>query len=179
MNTLLMPKAGVLVAIVLAGCGSASREATPSNETSRKREAVLKVSRDNPCSVMFPAEVGQILGRKAEMREVMDEVTCRYHFEPAAEQKSTTRGETFIEVKVHWSGGPTAVTAARLAGRLLGGGEGGVEKLSGVGDEAWLAPMASYICFLKGDVGVEMDMRMMPGEKEKTIRLAQLVASRI
>jgi hypothetical protein len=114
------------------------------------------------------------------MREVMDEATCHYHFTPASGSKpSSSRDETFIEVKIHWTEGRTAVTAARMAGKLLGGGSSGFEKLPGIGDEAWASPMAAYLAFSKGDVGVEIDMRMLPGEREKAIRLARLIASRL
>lgn len=157
---------------------SSTSEKPPQNDAGQKASAV-KVSRDNPCSVLFPTEVGEILGAKSQMREVMDEATCRYHFEPSSKPKTEAGEETFIEVKVHWKDGREAVTAARLAGRLLGGSSSGFEKLSGTGDEAWLAPMAAYLWFSKGDVGVEIDMRMMPGEKDKAVRLARLIASRI
>jgi hypothetical protein len=170
----------MLVAI-LAGCGSGSEPASPSAaaESPRQTAPALKVSRDNPCSVMLPTEVEKILGVPSQMREIMDEVTCRYHLESAGGKPKSARDETFIEVKIHWTEGRTAVTAARLAQRLLGGSLSGFEKLSGIGDEAWLAPMASFLTFSKGDVGIEIDMRMMSGEKEKAIRLAKLIASRV
>ena len=161
----------VMIAVMLVGCGGSEQKPGPS----ARAAAAVKVSRDNPCSVMHPAEVGKILGVPSEMREVMDEVTCRFHFK----QPGAGKEETFIEVKVHWTDGRMAVTAARLAGRLLGGSSSGFEKLPGIGDEAWLAPMASYLSFSKGDVGVEIDMRMMPGEKEKAVGLARLIASRL
>jgi hypothetical protein len=44
-----------------------------------------------------------------------------------------------------------------------------------------VCPFAVPICppFAQADVGVEIDMRMLPGEKEKAVRLAKLIASRI
>ncbi len=171
----------VVVAMLFAGCGGNNPDASrAASEQPRQASPALKVSRDNPCSVMFPSEVGEILGLTSQMREHVDEITCRYHFEPVGgTQTRSSREETFIEVKVHWTSGRTAVTAARLAGRLLGGRSSGFEQLSGIGDQAWLAPIASYLAFSKGDVGVEIDMRMLPGEKEKAIRLARLIASRV
>ena len=107
------------------------------------KEPVLKVSRDNRCSVMFPTEVGEIFGVRAEMRQVVDQVTCRYHMDPATTGEGK-RDETLVEVAIHWTGG-TAVTATRLAGRLLSGASRGFEKLTGMGDEGCMAPTAS--CF--------------------------------
>jgi len=169
---------GMLAATILGGCGGGNNQSV--SQTPGKAAPAVKVSRDNPCSIMIPNEVGEILAVPSNLREVFDEVTCRYHFEPPAGSQPRSAGdETFIEVKVHWTGGRTAVTATRLAGKLLGSGSGGFEKLSGIGDEAWLAPLASYLVFSRGDVGVEIDMRMMPGEKEKAVRLARLIASRL
>lgn len=173
---------GILLATILAGCGGGSdqKAASPAGGAQGKVAPVLKVSRDNPCSVMFPNEVEEILGVPSRMREIVDEVTCHYDFEPvSASQPKTAADEHFIEVKIHWTDGRIAVTAARMAGKLLGSGSSGFEKLPGIGDEAWMAPMAAWLAFSKGDVGVEIDMRMMPGEKEKAIRLARLIASRV
>lgn len=160
---------------MLCACGGTnSQKAAPSADAKPGKGLVVKVTRDNPCSVMHPAEVEEILGLPSEMREVMDEVTCRFHF---GASPKPTREETFIEVKVHWTDGKTAITAVRLAGKLLGSGS--FEKLPGVGDEAWMAPLASYVAFSKGQAGVEIDMRMLPNEKEKATRLAKLIASRL
>ena len=159
---------------------TARRRHHPQARRRGRPRPVLKVNRENPCSVMFPSEVAEILGVPSEMREIVDEVTCHYIFEPAgANQAMPARDEHFIEVKIHWTDGRIAVTAARMAGKLLGSGSSGFEKLPGVGDEAWVAPMAAWLAFSKGDVGVEIDMRMMPGEKEKAVRLARLIASRV
>jgi hypothetical protein len=117
---------------------------------------------------MFPNEVGDILGAPSTLREIMDEITCRYHFEPVSDsQPKSEDGEIFIEVKMHWSDGPSMVAARR-----------GAEKLEGVGDAAWWDGAASSLGFSKGDAGAEIDMRMMP-DKEKAVRIAQLMASRL
>ncbi|MBM3746249.1 MAG: hypothetical protein FJW34_10665 [Acidobacteria bacterium] len=129
---------------------------------------------------MFPNEVGEIPGAKVNLREIVDEVTCRYHVEQAdGGQAKPGSDETYVEVKGPWTDGRTAVTAARLAGQLWGGASSGFEKLPGVGDEAWMAPYASYLAFSKGDTGVEIDLRLALGDKEKAIRLAKLIASRL
>ncbi|MCC7174067.1 MAG: hypothetical protein IT159_02635 [Bryobacterales bacterium] len=169
-----------LLALLASGCGNSGRSAAPQSGPSVAASPAVKVSKDNPCSVLSPAEVGEILGLPSEMREIVDEATCHYHFKPAGGGRPEAASEeTYIEVKIHWTGGRTAVLATRLAGKLLGGGSGGFEKLAGIGDEAWAAPYGAYLAFSKGDVGVEIDMRMLPGEKDKAIRLAKLIASRV
>jgi hypothetical protein len=160
--------------LLLGGCsdGNSQTEKPPPAGKAAAKTAAVNVSRDNPCSVMFPTEVGEILGTPSEMREIMDAETCRFHFEPATErQPKPTRDETFIEVKVHWTDGRTAVGA--------GAAGSGSEKVTAIGDEAWWKPQISYLAFIKGDSSVEIDMQMMPGEKEKAVRLAQLIASRL
>lgn len=170
----------LLLTMAFGGCGSGN-EASPAarTEAQAKKTPAVTVSRDNPCSVMFPSEVSSILGRPSTLREVVDEITCRYHFEPAEQRPADADQETFIEVKVHWTDGRTAITAARLAGKIMGGASGGFEKVPDLGDEAWLAPLASYLVFSRGDIGVEIDMRMLPGEKEKAVGLARLMAGRL
>jgi hypothetical protein len=65
-----------------------------------------------------------------------------------------------------------------MASKLFGG-DAGFQKLQGIGDEAWLGPMASMLVFSKGKIGVEIDLRLIPDGKEKRIRLAKLIASRL
>ena len=142
------------------------------------------------------------------MREVVDEETCNFPFDkPAkggtASSKSTENkrvarsaegdaeakaksiaagmagGEPSLVVKVYWENGRQAITATRMAGQLLGGNDAGFEKLSGIGDQAWLGPMASNLTFIKGKTGVELDLRTVPNGREPGIRLAKLIASRL
>ena len=81
---------------------------------------------------MFPTEVAEILGVPSKLREIVDEATCHYHFErPLPDPRSHRRDEHFIEVKIHWTDGRTAVTAARLAASLLGGGSSGFREAAG------------------------------------------------
>jgi hypothetical protein len=131
------------------------------------------VTRDNPCSVLLPSEVADILGVPIALRDIVDDVTCHFDYE-----KPDADGPEYFEMKVHFTGGQTAILATRMASRMLGG-DAGFEKLSGIGDEAWLGPMASTLVFVKGDVGVELDLRMVPDGRAKGVRLATLIASRL
>jgi hypothetical protein len=73
-----------------------------------------------------------------------------------------------------------AILATRMAGRVLGAEmKDAFRKLEGIGDEAWLGPLASTLVFAKGEVGVELDLRMLPNGEERGTRLAKLIASRI
>jgi hypothetical protein len=130
------------------------------------------------------------------MREIVDESTCSFPFDPAPQAQPPRGAEASdagaeavakafaaaspsqLTITMHWDDGPTAVTATRMASKLFGG-DAGFEKLSGIGDEAWLGPLASTLVFSKGKVGVEIDLRTVPDGREKGIRLAKLIASRL
>ncbi|MBM3804021.1 MAG: DUF3558 domain-containing protein [Acidimicrobiia bacterium] len=139
--------------------GSSGKAASPGS-------VAVKVSRDNPCSVLHPKEVQEIIGMPVPMREVVDESTCHFHFEPGEpsasssaapagkgkavseeqnveEMSKTLAGAAFggghhiIGVTMHWTDGRTAIVATRMAGKMLGGEmKDAFRKLEGIGDEA-------------------------------------------
>lgn len=188
-----MKQAGVGLVLVLAAvaCGAAGTDAAKGSAAAtdavKSGSAETQVSgagqqpgtpkvvvkRDNPCSVLFPSEAAQILGTPITLREVVDEETCHFDY-----VKPAPGMPPYFEMKVHFEGGKIAVTATRMAGKLMGG-DSGFEKLSGIGDEAWLGPMASILVFSKGDASVELDLRMVPDGREKGIRMAKLIAGRL
>jgi hypothetical protein len=202
----------LVAAMSLCACrkgGSASEAGGAGSTPGQTQAANVKARRDNPCSVLLPQEVEQIVGVPVSMREILDEETCSFPFEkplkgssqaPKSVQggkqgahsekedaeamaKTLAAGmvgtEPRLVVKVYWEDGRQAITATRMAGNLLGGNDSGFEKLSGIGDEAWLGPMASNLTFVKGKTGVEIDLRMIPNGREPGIRLARLIASRL
>lgn len=144
------------------------------------RTPVAAFKKGNPCSMLLPNEVGQILGVPITMREIVDDSTCSFPFDAPASAKNplTGGGDPQLVITIHWDDGPTAVAATRMASKMLGG-DAGFQKLQGIGDEAWLGPLASLLVFSKGKIGVEIDLRLIPDGKEKGIRLAKLIASRL
>jgi hypothetical protein len=129
---------------------------------------------------MLPTEIAEIFAVEAGLREIVDEITCHYHFKKVdGSQLKSEDGESFIRVQIHWTDGKTAVMTQRLAGKLIGGADSGFEQLKDIGDEAWMAPLASYLTFSKGDAGVEIDLRLIPGERDRAIQLAKRIAGRI
>jgi hypothetical protein len=174
---------GLLAALAaLASCTSSQRpapESSPAPPTDQATAEALKkhpVTRDNPCSVLFPNEVGDIVGAKMAMREVVDEVTCHYIYD---EPEPGSGAERFVEIKVHWEDGQTVILAARGAGALASSETKAFEELPGIGDEAYMGPRDSLLLFRKGDVGVEIDLRMGPKGREAGVKLAKLIASRV
>ncbi len=172
----------IVALAVLASCTSSEHpasEISPAEPADQATAEVLKefpVTRGNPCSVLFPNEVGEIVGAKMSMREVVDEVTCHYIFD---EPESGSGAERFVEIRVHWEDGQAVILAARGAAALISSEMKAFEKLPGIGDEAYMGPMDSLLLFRKGDVGVEIDLRMIPNGHETGVKLANLIASRI
>jgi hypothetical protein len=164
------------VAVAACGTSGAPREASPANAAAGhaggKAPAVV-VTRGNPCSVLLPSEVAEVLGVAIAMREIVDDTTCHFVYD-----QPSPEGPEHFAVTVHFTGGKAAWLATRAASRLFSG-DAGFERLTGVGDEAWLAPMASLLVALRGNASVEFDLRLVPDAREKGIRLARLVASRL
>lgn len=198
-----------LVSCQGGGAPPGTQTASPPSPPGAAGSLVVKVSRDNPCSVLHPKEVQEIISMPVSLREVVDESTCHFHFQPdeasawpggaasvrkgdatseerKLEDASKTLaggfagGEHIIGVTIHWKEGRTAIMATRMAGRVLGAEmKDAFRELEGIGDEAWLGPLASTLVFAKGEVGVELDLRMLPNGEERGTRLAKLIASRI
>jgi hypothetical protein len=166
-----MPAAALLAGSIVIGApahGAAQSARTP----------VAAFKKGNPCSILLPGEVGQILGVPVTMREIVDEATCSFPFDAKPGAKPAAGDPPQLTITMHWDDGPTAVAATRMTSKLFGG-DAGFEKLQGIGDEAWLGPLASMLVFSKGKVGVEIDLRLIPDGREKGIRLARLIASRL
>ncbi len=73
--------------------------------------------------------------------------------------------------------GRQALNAMRLA-LGMAGGKGLTKKIEGLGDDAQMGPMGSMLMFRKGDLGVQIDGRMITGQ-EKLTAMAQKIASRL
>ena len=87
---------------ILAGCGGGSTP--PAEQPATKAGDALKVDRTNPCSVLVPSEITEIFGVESTLREVVDDITCHYHFESAGgTQLKSEDGESFIRVQIHWT----------------------------------------------------------------------------
>ena len=203
----------ILTALFLLGCqggGSGDSASSPSQPASQAKSgsASTAVNKENPCTLLTPAQVEEAVGLKFTIREIVDEVTCSYEFEEAAAEAKqpspkpagsgaksdedeaeamakaftvgATGGTPKFSYTIHWEDGKTAVMATRMANQLFGSEmKDAFTKLEGIGDEAWLGPLASTAVILKGDVAVELDLRLLPEGKERGTRLVKAIASRL
>jgi hypothetical protein len=193
------------MALWTAGCQSSGGSGAASEApAATKAAADSPVSKENPCTLLTMQQVKEAVQLEPVIREIVDEVTCSYEFFPpassekptaTAKQKSeeekaeatakdftvgATGGAPKFSYTIHWADGKTAVMAARMAGKLLASEmENAFTKIEGAGDEAWLGPLASTAIILKGDVAVELDLRLLPEGKERGTRLVKAIASRL
>lgn len=54
-----------------------------------------------------------------------------------------------------------------------------MEEVKGVGDEAVFGPLKTVFMFRKGDVGVKIDGRTLPGGRDTEIAIAQRIAAKL
>jgi hypothetical protein len=89
-------------------------------------------------------------------------------------------GGPFFSITVDWEDGRAMLGAMKFVTDTAGGNATKMsERLSGIGDEAILGPMASTLIFVKGATGVQIDLRMVPNGRERGIEIAKIVADRL
>jgi hypothetical protein len=122
------------------------------------------------CSLVTKEEVGEALG--TTIAEVSGGTTnCRYTL--------STGNNQVLTVQVTWQGGALAMKIAAMAFKGVAGGVGGFQPVPGIGDEAYTGPMGSSFMFRKGDVMVNIDLRMAGNNAEAAKVIAQKIAARL
>lgn len=95
--------------------------------------------------------------------------TCVYDF----------GGSHRIAVQVTWEGGTLAMKLSHGAMKSIAAGMDTFTPVAGVGDEAYLEPMGSGLMLRKGDVMVNIDLRMAKQNAEAGKQIAAHIASRL
>jgi hypothetical protein len=81
-----------------------------------------------------------------------------------------------LQLSVHRGDAKVATLGITAASRLMGVKP---EKVPGPWDEAVFGPMNSTLMLRKGDNGVMIDLRQVPGGREKGLRMARVIAPRL
>lgn len=146
---------GVIVFFVLLAAGSCfyivyrvRQKATEFKAEMGINAAPYRGNRD-ACSKLSVSEASKTLGQPVTSTE-QSGTTCVYHYGP--------NGANEIPIQYTWEGGAMALKLSHAAMKQVGGMDTFTE-LPGIGDEAYLAPMASGLLMRKGDVMVHIDMR--------------------
>jgi hypothetical protein len=88
-------------------------------------------------------------------------------------------GSRRMAVQVTWEGGTLAMKVGHGALKSITGGMDTFTTLSGVGDEAYIEPMGSGVMLRKGDVMVNIDLRMANQNADAGKQIAAIVVSRL
>jgi hypothetical protein len=122
------------------------------------------------CSLVTKEEVGEALG--TTVSEASGGTShCQYTLSAGNNQA--------LGVQVTWQGGALALKIAGMAFKGVAGGVGGFQPVEGIGDEAYVGPMGSTLMFRKGDVMVNLDLRMAGNNVEAAKVIAQKIASKL
>jgi len=122
------------------------------------------------CSLVTKEEVGEALG--TTISEASGGTSsCQYTLSAGNNQA--------LGVQVTWQGGALAMKFASMAFKGVAGGAGGFQPVAGLGDEAYVGPMGSTLMFRKGDVMVNLDLRMVGNNAEAAKVIAQKIVARL
>jgi hypothetical protein len=88
-------------------------------------------------------------------------------------------GSRRVAVQVTWEGGTLAMKLGHGAMKSITAGMDTFTPVSGVGDEAYVEPMGSGLMLRKGDVMVNIDLRMANQNAEAGKQIAAYIAGRL
>jgi hypothetical protein len=132
-------------------------------EMARSATLGREVTALDVCSLVTKEEVGEALGTTvSEARGGTS--NCQYTLSAGNNQT--------LDVQVTWQGGAMALKGTA-------GGQEFFQPVAGIGDEAYIGPMGSTLMFCKGDVMVNLDLRMVGNNVEATKLIARKIATRL
>lgn len=88
-------------------------------------------------------------------------------------------GNHRVAIQVTWEGGTLALKLSHGALKSITGGMDSFTSIPGVGDEAYIEPMGSGVMLRKGDVMVNIDLRMAGQNADAGKQIAAIVAGRL
>ena len=95
--------------------------------------------------------------------------TCTYDF----------GGARHMAVQVTWEGGTMLMKLSHGAMKSIAAGMDTFTPVAGVGDEAYVEPMGSGVMMRKGDVMVNIDLRMAGQNAQAGKQIAAIIAGRL
>jgi hypothetical protein len=163
---------GVFAFFVLAAAGSCFyigyRVRKRAQEFSQTYKTTPYQGSRDACRLATKAEVAAAF--HAPVVNVQNEGSnCMYDF----------GGSKRMMVDVTWEGGTLAMKLSHGALKSIAGGMDTFTAIPGVGDEAYVEPMGSGIMMRKGDVMVNIDLRMAGQNADAGKQIAAIVAGRL
>jgi len=140
-------------------------------ETAQSATSGRAASARDVCSLVTKEEVGEAL--ETTISEATGGTSsCQYTAAGGNNQA--------LDVHVTWQGGAMAMKFAAMAfNKGVAGGVAGFQQVAGIGDEAYVGPMGSMLMFRKGDVMVNLDLRMVGNNVDAAKVIAQKIAARL
>jgi len=123
-----------------------------------------------PCAMLSASEAARILHEPVENAEEMGN-TCQYHYGPG--------GNRTLAIEYTWEGAGMTMGLARGAMKMVAGGMQTMQTLQGIGDEAYLDPGGSGLMMRKGDVMINIDLRLGGVSVEAAEQMARTIAGRL
>src|SRR5579864_4170550 len=163
---------GVFAFFVLAAAGSCFyigyRVRKRAQEFSQTYKTTPYTGNRDACRLATKSEVAAAFHtRVANMESEGD--SCVYDFD----------GTHRMAIHVTWEGGTLALKLSHGALKSITGGMDTFTSLPGVGDEAYIEPMGSGVMMRKGDVMVNIDLRMAGQNADAGKQIASIVAGRL
>jgi hypothetical protein len=166
---------GVIVFLFLLVAGSCFYVAYRVKQKASEFKAELGVNAPpyrgskDACSKLSVGEASAALGQPVTSAEQRSSILCIYHYGP--------NGANEIPIHYTWQGGAMAFKFAH--GAMKQAGAETFTELPGIGDEAYLDPMASLLLMRKGDVEVHIDMRAGELNADAAKAMATKIADRL
>jgi hypothetical protein len=123
-----------------------------------------------PCAMLTSEEAGRALGQPVASVEQIGTSNCEYHFGPGGNQR--------FAIDYTWDGGAMAFKLSQAAMKSVAGMET-FTPVQGIGDEAYIEPMGSGLLMRKGDVMVNLDLRVSGVSVEAAKTMAAKIADRL
>ena len=122
------------------------------------------------CSKLTRSEASAALGQPVTSVESQGSSSCVYSFGSNPEKQ--------VAIQYTWEGGAMVMKMSHNAMKAVSGMET-FQAIPGLGDEAYLEPMGSGLMMRKGDVMVNIDMRVADLKADAARAMAEKIAGRL
>ena len=88
-------------------------------------------------------------------------------------------GAPYLTVTVSWENAPQAMSILKATIGVNSAGLKTTEDLAGIGEEALMGPVDSFLAFVKGQTEVQIDLSQIPKGRDKGVAIARTIAPRL
>lgn len=123
-----------------------------------------------PCAFLSENEASQAIGQRITAVSQVGMSNCEYQFGPGGSRR--------FAIEYTWEGGAMVLGASHAAMKGVAGMET-FTPVNGIGDEAYVGPMGSSFMMRKGDVMVNIDLRVSGVSVDAAEQMARKIAGRL